>query len=78
MVHQKLQQENWRFAYIKKKSDLVLEVCDNGPMFKTESHSGHGLLGIQDKLKLLYADNHAFSWENEPEKCVTICLKEQP
>ncbi|MEZ0606916.1 histidine kinase [Fibrella sp. WM1] len=54
---------------------LWLTVQDNGPHFPDEMGGGYGLRSIQDKLRLLYADDARFELQNKPQKQVCIGLK---
>jgi two-component system, LytTR family, sensor kinase len=54
---------------------LWLTVHDNGPAFADDLGGGYGLRSIQEKLRLLYADDARLDLRNVPEKAVCIGLK---
>ncbi|TCO07893.1 sensor histidine kinase [Natronoflexus pectinivorans] len=57
-----------------KKSDggFLISVKDNGPDFPDGLVSGFGLKCVQDIIQLYYKGKAEFSWQNEPQKMVTI------
>ncbi len=57
-----------------ENSDLVMNVSDNGPAFLPQPQSGYGMLGVQEKLDLLFPNQYVFDWTNEPNKKVTVRL----
>ncbi len=54
---------------------LWLTVSDNGPPFADDLGGGYGLRSIQDKLRLLYADDATFELQNDPQKQVRIGIR---
>lgn len=54
---------------------LLLTVQDSGPPFPDDMGGGYGLRSIQDKLRLLYADDARFELQNVPQKQVCLALK---
>ncbi|MCF2445588.1 histidine kinase [Dyadobacter sp. CY345] len=53
---------------------LHLCVHDNGPLFADTMGAGYGIRSIQEKLKLLYADDAKLELHNEPSKSVNISI----
>lgn len=53
---------------------LHLCVHDNGPLFADTMGAGYGIRSIQEKLKLLYADDAKLELHNEPGKSVNISI----
>ncbi len=56
----------------EKQGWLHLCIHDNGPAFPEPMSGGYGLRSIQEKLRLLYADDARLTIQNEPQKQVTI------
>lgn len=54
---------------------LHLSVHDNGPDFSDDMSGGYGLRSIQDKLKLLYADDAKVELHNQPYKQVLLSMR---
>ncbi len=63
-----------RLEISEKDQKLEIAVSDNGPAFPDEPVSGYGLQSIQEKLKLIYGETAYLSWQNSPEKKITIRL----
>lgn len=61
-----------RLEISEKDKKLEIAVYDNGPNFPNEPVSGYGLQSIQEKLKLIYGETAYLSWQNNPEKKITI------
>lgn len=58
---------------IKQVNDkLNIKVSDNGPFFQEGLVGGYGIQGIYDLLNLIYGDKAELSWQNEPEKSISI------
>lgn len=57
-----------------KKDDpgLAIIVSDNGPAFPDEINPGYGVKSVFDKLDLLFPDQYAVQFCNEPAKQVVI------
>lgn len=53
---------------------LVVSVADNGPAFPADISPGYGVKSVFDKLDLLFPDQYAVQFTNEPRKQVTIHL----
>lgn len=51
---------------------LNIKVSDNGPEFPEGLVGGYGIQGIYDLLNLIYGDCAELSWQNEPEKNISI------
>jgi sensor histidine kinase YesM len=51
---------------------LVVHVADNGPAFPDEMNPGYGVKSLFDKLDLLFPDQYAVQFSNEPRKQVTV------
>ncbi len=51
---------------------LNIKVSDNGPAFPEGLVGGYGIQGIYDLLNLIYGDKAELSWQNEPEKSISI------
>ena len=68
------EQGNILVRIYEKDNWLHLCVHDNGPAFPETMGAGYGMRSIQDKLKLLYADNARLELVNEPTKSVNIAI----
>lgn len=51
---------------------LIIKVSDNGPGFPEGLVGGYGIQGIYDLLDLIYGDKADLSWQNGPEKSISI------
>jgi sensor histidine kinase YesM len=51
---------------------LIIAVSDNGPAFPEGLVGGYGIQGIYDLLNLIYGDQAELSWQNKPEKSISI------
>lgn len=58
----------------KEAPGLVISISDNGPLFPEELMPGYGVKSVFDKLDLLFPDQYAVQFSNEPTKQVTIHL----
>ena len=58
----------------QRADQLLLQVMDSGPPFSETMDLGYGLHSIQQKLKLLYPNQHYLDFVNVPEKGVVITL----
>ncbi|ASB49434.1 sensor histidine kinase [Alkalitalea saponilacus] len=56
----------------KSDSGFFINVLDNGPDFPDGLVRGFGLKCVQDIIQLYYNGKAEFSWQNEPQKVVTI------
>ncbi|GAB3265382.1 hypothetical protein GCM10027347_33060 [Larkinella harenae] len=61
----------------EEKGWLTCRIHDNGPVFPEELVAGYGLQSIQDKLKLLYANDARLLVENKPLKEVVVQIKKE-
>lgn len=59
----------------KQDNNLLIKVLDNGPQFPDGLVSGHGLQTVYDLLKLSYGDRAIVNIQNEPQKEITITIK---
>lgn len=59
------------------EEDAWLHLCvhDNGPPFSETMGAGYGIKSIQDKLKLLYAEDAKLELHNQPNKSVNIAIR---
>ena len=64
-----------RILVFKEGKEIIMRVFDSGPPFKEQMNPGYGLKSVSKKLKLLFPDQHEFSFVNEPEKHVFIKIK---
>jgi hypothetical protein len=51
---------------------LNIKVSDNGPAFPVGLVGGYGIQGVYDLLNLIYGDKAELSWQNGPEKSISI------
>lgn len=51
---------------------LLVNVADNGPGFPADISPGYGVKSVFDKLDLLFPDQYAVQFSNEPRKQVSI------
>lgn len=51
---------------------LLVQVADNGPGFPADISPGYGVKSVFDKLDLLFPDQYAVQFSNEPRKQVSI------
>jgi sensor histidine kinase YesM/DUF4097 and DUF4098 domain-containing protein YvlB len=58
----------------RSNNRIVLSIHDNGPAFPENFFTGYGLQSIQDKIKLLYAEQATFDIQNIDYKQVIIQL----
>lgn len=54
--------------------NVSIKVLDSGPPFEESMELGYGLKSVQQKLKLLYPDQHQLDFTNLPEKGVFITI----
>ncbi len=60
----------------RKDNGILISVQDNGSDFPEGLVSGHGLQTVYDLLKLTYGEKAEISWHNQPQKEITIQIKE--
>lgn len=58
----------------KTKSEITIEVRDNGPGFVEGLVSGYGLQSVHDILELTYGEKAGLIWRNEPTKSISVTL----
>jgi sensor histidine kinase YesM len=51
---------------------LLINIIDNGPLFPDELNPGYGVKSVFDKLDLLFPDQYAIQFTNEPRKQVSL------
>ena len=56
----------------KDGEGLQLNIADNGPSFPESISPGYGVKSVFDKLDLLFPEQYAVQFSNEPRKQVTI------
>jgi sensor histidine kinase YesM len=61
----------------KETNAIVVTVHDNGPDFPEGLVSGYGLQMVHDLLRLCYGDKASLSWENTPEKKISIVIEKE-
>ncbi|MBD0832396.1 sensor histidine kinase [Aestuariibaculum sediminum] len=61
----------------KENHQIIIKVTDNGPEFPEGLVSGHGLQSVYDLLELSYGNKAQLSWNNTPEKHISITIKQK-
>jgi sensor histidine kinase YesM len=59
-----------------KEDMLLIRVFDSGKPFDENMSTGYGLKSVTEKLRLLYPDQHQFSFMDEPDKHVLISINQ--
>jgi hypothetical protein len=59
-----------------KAGVLLIRVFDSGKPFDENMSTGYGLKSVTEKLRLLYPDQHQFSFMDEPDKHVLISINQ--
>jgi sensor histidine kinase YesM len=65
-----------KVSITKEGNNIFIAVADTGNPFESDLTPGFGLQSIYDKLEILYGDKFEMNFENNPQKRVTLKLRQ--